>query len=90
MKPYRMKHIPTGYYYQPIKYRGSNFSTTGKIYTNKNNGVYAATDGYKKETFSIYFYGGTRVAKRLFPDNIKRYGERKYVTKTSDWKIEYL
>jgi hypothetical protein len=37
MKPYKLKHVPTGLYYQPLKHRGSNFSKRGKIYqTNVN------------------------------------------------------
>lgn len=35
--PYRLKHLPTGLYYQPNKYRGSNLSKKGKIYQNKIN-----------------------------------------------------
>lgn len=29
---YRIKHIPTGLYYQPRKYRGNNLSKNGKVY----------------------------------------------------------
>ena len=32
MKPYKLKHVPTGLYYQPHKHRGSNLSQKGKIY----------------------------------------------------------
>lgn len=31
MKPYKVKHIPTGLYYQPSK-GGNNLSPRGKIY----------------------------------------------------------
>ena len=34
MKPYRIKHIPTGLYYKPGKV---NLSKTGKVYQTANN-----------------------------------------------------
>lgn len=34
MKPYRIKHIPTGLYYKPGV---SNLSKTGKVYQTANN-----------------------------------------------------
>ena len=37
MKPYKLKHTPTGLYYQPKKHRGANLSERGKIYQTKNN-----------------------------------------------------
>jgi hypothetical protein len=39
MKPYKLKHIPTGLYYQPHKHRGSHLSKKGKIYQTNTNGV---------------------------------------------------
>lgn len=36
MKPYRIKHKPTGLYYQPT-INGNNLSKTGKVYLTKNN-----------------------------------------------------
>nr|DAS94500.1 MAG TPA: hypothetical protein [Crassvirales sp.] len=36
MKPYRIKHKPTGLYYQPTV-NGNNLSKTGKVYLTKNN-----------------------------------------------------
>lgn len=36
MKPYRIKHKPTGLYYQPTV-NGNNLSLTGKVYLTKNN-----------------------------------------------------
>ena len=37
MKPYKLKHTPTGLYWQPITNRGSHFSKRGKIYQTKTN-----------------------------------------------------
>ena len=36
MKAYRLKHIPTGLYYQPSK-GGNNLSIRGKVYLTKSN-----------------------------------------------------
>ena len=66
MKPYKLKHKPTGLYYQPIKHRGSNFSKLGKIYQTKTNilnlGYYS--DGAPREILSIYAHPDTRVYKQ--------------------------
>lgn len=39
-KPYKVKHVPTGLYWQPHKHRGSHLSKNGKIYQTKANGVF--------------------------------------------------
>ena len=36
MKPYRIKHKPTGLYYQPLV-NGNNLSKKGKVYLTNNN-----------------------------------------------------
>lgn len=36
MKPYRVKHVPSGLYYQPTK-DGNNLSKTGKVYFTSHN-----------------------------------------------------
>lgn len=46
MKPYKVKHIPTGLYFQPHKHRGSHLSKNGKIYQTKTNGL-SNRSGYK-------------------------------------------
>ena len=42
MKPYKLKHLPTGLYYQPHKHRGSNLSEKGKIYQSGTHGLSSA------------------------------------------------
>ena len=42
MKPYKLKHVPTGLYYQPHKHRGSNLSQKGKIYQSATHGLSSA------------------------------------------------
>nr|DAK36197.1 MAG TPA: hypothetical protein [Caudoviricetes sp.] len=44
MKPYRIKHKPTGLYYQPT-INGNNLSKTGKVYLT-NNSVLNGTDTF--------------------------------------------
>ena len=44
MKPYRIKHKPTGLYYQPT-INGNNLSKTGKVYLT-NNSVLKGTDTF--------------------------------------------
>lgn len=44
MKSYRIKHKPTGLYYQPTV-NGNNLSKTGKVYL-RNNSVLNGTDTF--------------------------------------------
>lgn len=47
MKPYRLKHKPTGLYYTPVKGRyenQSNLSKNGKVYLNKINALTGVGD----------------------------------------------
>ena len=44
MKPYRIKHKPTGLYYQPTV-NGNNLSKTGKVYLT-NNSVLKGTNTF--------------------------------------------
>ena len=41
MKPYKLKHIPTGLYYQPRKSSGNQLSKKGKIYQGATHGLSA-------------------------------------------------
>ncbi len=43
MKPYRLKHKPSGLYYQPSK-GGSNLSSSGKVYLTNVNGLSGQRD----------------------------------------------
>lgn len=45
MNPYRVKHIKSGLYYQPINKSGNNLGPTGKVYMTKINGLSDARDG---------------------------------------------
>lgn len=39
MKPYRLKHVPTGMYYRPGGSSGSTLSVKGKVYNSGVNGL---------------------------------------------------
>lgn len=45
MEAYRLKHIPTGLYYQPSK-NGNNLSKRGKVYLTKANPLTMRGCGY--------------------------------------------
>lgn len=49
---YKMKHIPTGLYFQPCKFRGSHLSKKGKIYQTNSNGVETGNYGHKYFTIN--------------------------------------
>ncbi len=61
MKPYKLKHVPTGLYYQPHKHRGSHLSKKGKIYQTNTNGVESGNYGHK--TFTIACEKGSTIHK---------------------------
>lgn len=45
MKPYRLKHKPSGLYYQPVTKGGNNLGKNGKVYlTEHHNGLTGERD----------------------------------------------
>lgn len=44
MKPYRLKHKPSGLYYQPTTKGGNNLGKNGKVYLTGVNGLSAVSD----------------------------------------------
>lgn len=61
MKPYKIKHIPTGLYFQPHKHRGSHLSKSGKIYQTNSNGL--ETRNYGKKCFTVCCEANSRIHK---------------------------
>ena len=57
MKPYRLKHVPTGLYFQPTN-NWNNLSKKGKIYTGNSNGL----TGYQ-DTITLNIYPNTDTGK---------------------------
>ena len=58
IKPYRIKHKPTGLYFQP-SHDGTNLSTQGKVYMNKINPL-------SMNRGQDYIYVGVREGTRVF------------------------
>nr|DAG14335.1 MAG TPA: hypothetical protein [Caudoviricetes sp.] len=102
IKPYRLKHIPTGVYYQPHKHRGSNVSLNGKVYLNGTHGLSSAWTYSKRypnntnsQLFSVFVEKGSRIHKFLedkftWSECRYSYGQLKTETNVSDWEIEYI
>lgn len=57
MKPYRIRHIPTGLYYKPGE---TNLSKTGKVYMTSGN-ILTYTD-------NPYVIVSTRVASKIYKE----------------------
>jgi hypothetical protein len=94
MKPYKLKHLPTGLYYQPHKHRGSHLSKKGKIYQTKINGLSDAIK-YKRKTFRIACADNSQVynsTKNILKWEKSSWSYRQQVAETqvSDWVVEEL
>jgi len=93
MKPYKLKHIPTGMYFQPKKFRGSNLSDKGKIYQTKSHGLSRQFDD-EWDDFLIHTHKDTRAYKKtkdiLEYVDIFGFKEVAALTKKSDWVIEEI
>jgi hypothetical protein len=100
LKLYRMKHVPTGMYYQPHKHRGSNISERGKIYSTNSNGLsgairtYENTAGHYAE-FYVYCARDSKIHKKLksklvFEDCKWDESQVKALTFVYDWEKEYI
>jgi hypothetical protein len=91
---YKLKHVPTGLYYQPHKHRGSNLSKRGKIYQTATHGLSAAFRN-KAEKFTIYVEKDS-VAHKSSKEVLEyieckhSYNQMKTETNTSDWIIENI
>lgn len=89
---YRMKHIPTGLYYQPHKHRGSHLSKTGKVYHNNTNGVESGNYGLKY--FSVWCEKGSRIHNQtesiLDWKECTSYNQLKADTNFEDWIREEI
>ena len=93
MKIYKLKHIPTGLYYQPHKHRGSNLSKKGKIYQTSLNGLSSAIRN-KSIIFTVYCEKDSIIHK-ITKDILNwvetlSYNQIKAQTLITDWEIEYL
>lgn len=97
--PYRLKHLPTGLYYQPHN-RGSNLSKKGKIYQNKINAFSGAMrDAIKNNNFetkiiTLYCMENSNIHKQtkeiLNWQTTKEYKTLKCETFLKDWIQEKI
>jgi hypothetical protein len=92
--PFRLKHVPTGMYYQPHRHRGNNISITGKIYHKEvhANSVKNMERGggitiwvmkrskICRDTESILVYFESRIVS----------GEACALTRLDDWQVEEM
>ena len=91
---YKLKHVPTGLYYQPHKHGGSNLSKRGKVYQTATHGLSTAYKNDSK-TFIIYVDKDS-VVHRLSKDKLDyvedrySYNQMKADTNISDWVIEEI
>lgn len=94
--PYRLKHVPSGLYYQPHKYRGSNLSKKGKVYMTKGNILSIAyfSNGDTRKTLTIFADKDSKILKE-FRDSFDwvestSYNQMKAETLATDWINEEL
>jgi hypothetical protein len=92
MVPYKMKHIPTGLYFQPHKHRGSHLSKKGKIYQTASNGI--TTGNYGHKTFTVACEKDSQIHK-LTSDILNwekgwSYNQLKAETQFTDWVKEEI
>lgn len=90
---FRIKHIPTGLYYQPHKHGGSNLSKNGKIY--HTEGAAKASLKVNGSAPTIQVNEGSRVyntTKDVLDYHECRWAYRqvKATTQSTDWIIEKL
>lgn len=93
-KPYRLKHIPTGLYFQPHKYQGSHLTKRGKIYQTRLNAF--SYSGYNPPTtFDVYAKKNSHIHKDTmetlaWKDARWSYNNVVAVTNLSDWIQEEI
>jgi hypothetical protein len=99
---YKLKHVPSGLYYQPHRHRGSNLSKHGKIYQTKTHGLSSAlrqAEKYKdKPQYQLFdvFVQIDSVVYRQFKDQFQWKptlydpSQLKASTNLSDWIIETI
>ena len=94
MNPYKLKHVPTGMYYQPHKYHGSNLSKRGKIYQTTVHGLSSAIRS-NYATFIVYCENNSIIHKLtkdkiVYVDCQYSRGQVMGETSISDWIVEEI
>ena len=91
---YRLKHKPTGMYYQPHRHRGSNLSRKGKVYQTGTHGLSSAFKSTNR-TFKIYVEQYSTVYEKtkdmlFYVECSSKYNQMVAGTLVSDWEIETI
>jgi lysozyme family protein len=91
---YKLKHVPTGLYYQPHKHRGSNISKRGKVYQTKTHGLSRAYRN-KSKTFTVIVEKDSVVHKETkdvlaYVPCEWSYNQMTVKTNIDDWIIEVV
>jgi hypothetical protein len=91
MALYKLRHNPTGLYYQPHKHRGNNLSKNGKVYQTKSHGL-SSTIRRGGKTFPVMVVKNGPVHKQS--KDILNYSESRWTynqmvaeTLVSDWEL---
>lgn len=98
---YKLKHVPTGLYYQPHKHRGSNLSKRGKVYQTAKHGLsssFKSAEYYKDDEhqkFSVYCEKDSQIYKQTkdilhWEECRWSYNQVMAVTNLADWIIESI
>lgn len=92
MRPYRMKHIPTGLYFQPCTHRGSHLSKKGKIYQTNSNGIEKRTGHTVFRIFCRYNSQTHKITKGILAWSEPKYNyDDLFVdTRFEDWIREEI
>ena len=84
MKVYKLRHIPTGLFYQPSKGNG-NLSLKGKIYQNRPPWEYGGS--LRLIVRSVYKSKIDDIICKYFGIEPGEYSDTYHKTKESDWEI---
>lgn len=98
-KLYRLKHVPSGYYWQPHKHRGCHLSNKGKVYQNKTHGLSNHINNFNRygERYALFNLFGDSNCNVVKSTPQLNWQGRKWkqddmiaVTNLHDWVKEYL
>jgi hypothetical protein len=99
---YKLKHVPSGLYYQPHKHGGSNLAKRGKIYQTAAHGLSSALrdlakhpDNPRYQTFYVYTKKDGVIYRQYvhiftWEDTTWDRWQVRAATKVTDWIIEEI
>lgn len=90
---YRIKHKPTGLYYQPHKHRSNTLSRKGKVYHKKEspkNCSIQIHNGWKEPQISKEIKTWLKLEWENIIENYKSYNGIVIPTEISDWEHEEI